>query len=85
MPAWWRRSTGADSSTAYTVDAELKRERKMEIMSLPTAFRSDDAIIECYISIPVVPSPCPGVLVLSERYGMVEYIKDVTRRLAREG
>jgi carboxymethylenebutenolidase len=33
----------------------------------------------------VSESPRPAVLVLSERYGLVEYVKDVSRRLAREG
>jgi carboxymethylenebutenolidase len=56
-----------------------------EIVSLPVAFRSDDATIEGYLSIPVAKTPCSGILVLPERYGLVEYIKDVTRRLARKG
>ena len=50
----------------------------MEIVSLPTAFRSDDEMIDGYLSIPLTRSPCPAILVLSERYGLVQYIKDVT-------
>lgn len=57
----------------------------MDIVSLPLAYKSDDAAIESYLSFPKTESRCPGVLVLSERYGLVEYIKDVCRRLAREG
>ncbi|MGH7836065.1 MAG: dienelactone hydrolase family protein [Candidatus Binatia bacterium] len=57
----------------------------MEIVSLPVAYKSDDATIESYLSFPKTGSRCPGVLVLSERYGLVEYVKDVCRRLAREG
>ena len=57
----------------------------MDIVSLPLAYTSDDAAIESYLSFPKTESRCPGVLVLSERYGLVEYIKDVCRRLAREG
>lgn len=63
----------------------MTTDNRSEIVSLPVAFRSDDATIEGYLSIPVTGSPCPGILVLSERYGLVEYIKDVTRRLARKG
>jgi carboxymethylenebutenolidase len=58
---------------------------KMEIVSHPVAFRSDDATIDCYLSFPLARDPCPAILVLSERYGLVEYVKDVSRRLAREG
>jgi carboxymethylenebutenolidase len=57
----------------------------MDIVSLPLAYKSDDATIEGYLSFPKTEPRCPGVLVLSERYGLVEYVKDVCRRLAREG
>jgi carboxymethylenebutenolidase len=57
----------------------------MDIVSLPVAYKSDDATIESYLSFPKTEVRCPGVLVLSERYGLVEYVKDVCRRLAREG
>jgi carboxymethylenebutenolidase len=57
----------------------------MDIVSLPLAYQSDDATIEGYLSFPKTEPRCPGVLVLSERYGLVEYVKDVCRRLAREG
>jgi carboxymethylenebutenolidase len=63
----------------------MTTDNRSEIVSLPIAIRSDDATIEGYLSIPVTGTPCPGILVLSERYGLVEYIKDVTRRLARRG
>jgi carboxymethylenebutenolidase len=56
-----------------------------EIISLPVGIKSDDATVDCYLSFPASEPHCPAVLVLSERYGLVEYVKDVTRRLAREG
>jgi carboxymethylenebutenolidase len=50
-------------------------------VKIPTA----DVEIPAYRAMPAGPGPVPVVLVVQEIFGVHEYIKDVCRRLAREG
>ena len=59
----------------------------------PPAIRSDmiqypsqdGTQINAYFSRPVEPGRYPGVVVIMEAFGLIEHIKDVTRRFAEQG
>lgn len=41
--------------------------------------------IDAYLSSPKTPGPHPGVIVIMEAFGLIDHIKDVAQRFAREG
>jgi carboxymethylenebutenolidase len=51
-----------------------------------TQYPSQDGThIKAYLSRPVTPGRYPGVIVIMEAFGLVDHIKDVAQRFAREG
>ncbi|MGF1481115.1 MAG: dienelactone hydrolase family protein [Cyanophyceae cyanobacterium] len=44
-----------------------------------------DLAIDAYLAMPEGPGPFPGVVVIQEIFGVNDHIRDVTRRLAKEG
>ena len=45
----------------------------------------DGTPIDAYLSRPTTPGPHPGVIVIMEAFGLIDHIKDVADRFAREG
>ena len=45
----------------------------------------DGTPIQAYFSRPVASGRYPGVVVIMEAFGLIEHIKDVTRRFAEQG
>ena len=45
----------------------------------------DGTLIDAYLSRPTTPGPHPGVIVIMEAFGLIDHIKDVADRFAREG
>jgi carboxymethylenebutenolidase len=66
------------AQTAITTNADGLEAGEV---SIPTA----DVAIPAYRAMPATGGPFPIVLVVQEIFGVHEYIKDVCRRLAREG
>jgi carboxymethylenebutenolidase len=61
--------------------------RDMEISSSIVQFPSNtpDRKTEGFLAVPKAPGKYPGVIVIHEIWGLVDHIKDVGMRLAREG
>jgi carboxymethylenebutenolidase len=57
----------------------------LEIISKMVEFPSPKGKTSGYLASPKAPGEYPGVLVIQEIWGLVENIKDITRRLAAEG
>jgi carboxymethylenebutenolidase len=45
----------------------------------------DDILIDAYLAMPEAEGQYPGVVVIQEIFGVNDHIRDITRRLAREG
>jgi carboxymethylenebutenolidase len=56
-----------------------------EIEASDVEFPGEDATLKGYLAQPAGDRPYPAVLVCHENRGLTEYIKDVTRRVARAG
>ncbi|MEM0201351.1 MAG: dienelactone hydrolase family protein [Candidatus Micrarchaeaceae archaeon] len=57
----------------------------MEITSKDVVYKSGNEEIHSYISYPNDSNKYPGVILIHEIFGLDDHIKDVTRRLAKEG
>lgn len=68
---------------AYAQALTIKMEGSMQ--GETTQFESDGATIPAYLALPDGKGPFPAVIVIHEIWGLVEHIKDVTRRLAGQG
>ena len=58
---------------------------KSEIISESVRFEGKGGTLGGYLSRPAGKGPYPGVIVIHENRGVTDYIKDVTRDLARAG
>lgn len=56
-----------------------------EIEARDIEFSTPQGMLYAHLAQPVTPGPHPGVIVIHENRGLVEHIKDVTRRVARAG
>ena len=60
--------------------------RQVELRSGMMQYPSQDGTqIDAYLTRPAAPGRYPGVIVIMEAFGMIDHIKDVARRFAREG
>ena len=57
----------------------------MEISSGWIEVQNRDLTIDAYLAIPEASGNYPGVVVIQEIFGVNEHIRDITRRLAKEG
>jgi carboxymethylenebutenolidase len=56
-----------------------------EIEARDIEFAAPQGMLYAHLAQPVTEGPHPGVIVIHENRGLVEHIKDVTRRVARAG
>jgi carboxymethylenebutenolidase len=61
--------------------AQLTNEIESAYVTVPNG----NLAIDAYLAHPKSSHPCPAVIVFQEIFGVTEYIRDVTRQLAREG
>ncbi|MCC2641151.1 MAG: Dienelactone hydrolase-like enzyme [Nitrospira sp.] len=57
----------------------------VDIHDTTVQFSGDGVTLTAYISAPVTTEKRPAVIIVQEWWGLVEHIKDVARRFAREG
>ncbi|MBD2104066.1 dienelactone hydrolase family protein [Leptolyngbya sp. FACHB-261] len=58
---------------------------KFEIRATSVAIQGDGLTIDAYLAQPQVDQALPAIIVFQEIFGVNDYIRDVTRRLACEG
>jgi carboxymethylenebutenolidase len=58
---------------------------ELEIETAQVKVKSRDINIDAYLALPEGEGRFPGVVVIQEIFGVNDHIRDVTRRLAREG
>lgn len=58
---------------------------KLEINTASVKVKSSDIEIDAYLATPTPEGSYPGIVVIQEIFGVNDHIRDVTRRLAREG
>ncbi len=57
----------------------------MEVKTEDVRFEGDGRPIDAYVAAPASGRPHPALIVVSEIWGLVEHIRDVSRRFARQG
>ncbi|MEC4803903.1 MAG: dienelactone hydrolase family protein [Jaaginema sp. PMC 1079.18] len=57
----------------------------MDIKTENVKIASQDITVDAYLAMPASAGQYPGVVVVQEIFGVNEHIRDVTRRIAREG
>ena len=57
----------------------------MEISSGWIEVQNQDLTIDAYLAIPETSGVYPGIIVIQEIFGVNQHIREITRRLAREG
>jgi carboxymethylenebutenolidase len=57
----------------------------MTTRSYDVSIATPDGAMPAYLALPESEGPHPGVVVLMEAFGLVPHVRDVARRLAREG
>lgn len=79
-------ATGAGYAlAAHPALAQAIRTDPAGLVAADIRVRSGDELIPAYEARPAAPGRSPVVVVLSEIFGLHEYIKDVCRRFAKEG
>jgi carboxymethylenebutenolidase len=76
---------GGYALAAVCADAAPIRTDTQGLEADTVQFGAGDRLIPAYLARPVGPGPFPSVVVISEVFGVHEYIRDVCRRFAKLG
>ncbi|MBX5452702.1 MAG: dienelactone hydrolase family protein [Acidobacteriia bacterium] len=77
--------SGLTLATAHGAEAQMIHTDTVGLNAGETQIPTDAGQLPAYYAKPVGSGPFPIVLVIEEIFGVHEYIKDVCRRLAKEG
>ena len=58
---------------------------ELEIQTQQVKVKNGDLEIDAYLATPTGEAPFPGVIVIQEIFGVNDHIRDITRRIARQG
>jgi carboxymethylenebutenolidase len=80
-----RKGVGAAARLARAVGVPGEVAHPERLRTESVAFESDGARLDAYLARPAEPGPAPAIVVVHEIFGLVEHVRDVTRRFANVG